>query len=157
MKFITPGHITLIIPDLPVCGAAEIFNTDAAQTIFLHRIVKMRTYRLHAYPQLVCQKGKSVLMENNSEDHHHLGTGQWSCRMSEQPRPTTDGLPDICQASHRGNRNDKKTTPTEHTVCKPFQITVTENHITVFGKWQTALSGIKQFTACREPVSVVVK
>jgi hypothetical protein len=43
-------------------------------------------------------------------------------------------LPDICQASHRGNRNDKKPTPTEHRVCKPFQITVTENHITVFGK-----------------------
>ncbi|EPT6264728.1 hypothetical protein ACVQ0V_005345, partial [Escherichia coli] len=50
---------------LPVCGAAEIFNTDTSQTAFLHRIVKMRTYRLHAYPQLVCQKGKPVLMENN--------------------------------------------------------------------------------------------
>lgn len=119
---------------LPVYGVAEIFNTDAAHTIFLHRIVKMRTYRLHGYPQPVCQKGKPVVMENNPEDHHHLCPGQWSCRMSEQPRPTADGLPDICQASHRGNRNDKKPTPTEHGVCKPFQITVTENHITVFGK-----------------------
>lgn len=157
MKFITPDYITLIIrrtgmpvtqhaqksPSqqplsenhlLPVYGVAEIFNTDAAHTIFLHRIVKMRTYRLHGYPQPVCQKGKPVVMENNPEDHHHLCPGQWPCRMSEQPRSTADGLPDICQASHRGNRNDKKPTPTEHRVCKPFQITVTENHITVFGK-----------------------
>ncbi|HDW3215377.1 TPA: hypothetical protein RMM40_004428 [Escherichia coli] len=49
---------------LPVYGVAEIFNTDAAHTIFLHRIVKMRTYRLHGYPQPVCQKGKPVVMEN---------------------------------------------------------------------------------------------
>ena len=60
---------------LPVYGVAEIFNTDAAHTIFLHRIVKMRTYRLHGYPQPVCQKGKPVVMENNPEDHHHLCPG----------------------------------------------------------------------------------
>ncbi len=111
MKFITPDYITLIIrrtgmpvtqhaqksPSqqplsenhlLPVYGVAEIFNTDAAHTIFLHRIVKMRTYRLHGYPQPVCQKGKPVVMENNPEDHHHLCpvSGLAVCPNSHAPR-----------------------------------------------------------------------